>query len=109
MLSTMQKNNLGSNTDKITLRYLAIKHCEGYCSKTAKACIFPCLRLEMDEDDQMIIVWADVLILATPIRWGNSSSLYYRMIQRMNCIQNQIITHETYLIRDKVASFIITG
>ena len=69
----------------------------------------------MDEDDQMIlvyeklIVWADVLILATPIRWGNASSLYYQMIQRMNCIQNQIITHENYLIRDKVASFIITG
>jgi hypothetical protein len=27
----------------------------------------------------------------------------------MNCIQNQIIAHENYLIRDKVASFIITG
>jgi hypothetical protein len=36
-------------------------------------------------------------------------ALYYQMIQRMNCIQNQIITHENYLIRDKVASFIITG
>ena len=31
------------------------------------------------------------------------------MIQRMNCVQNQIITHDTYLIRDKVAAFIITG
>jgi len=67
----------------------------------------------MDEDDQMIlvyeklIVWADVLILTTPIRWGNASSLYYQMIQRMNFIQNQIITHENYLIRDKVAAFII--
>ena len=27
----------------------------------------------------------------------------------MNCVQNQIITHDTYLIRDKVAAFIITG
>ena len=27
----------------------------------------------------------------------------------MNCVQNQNITHETYLIRDKVATFIITG
>jgi nitrite reductase/ring-hydroxylating ferredoxin subunit/multimeric flavodoxin WrbA len=108
-------NKLGSNTEMIKLRNLAFKHCEGYYSKNAKACIFPCSISEMDEDDQMIqvyeklIVWADVLILATPIRWGNASSLYYQMIQRMNCIQNQIITHETYLIRDKVASFIITG
>ena len=27
----------------------------------------------------------------------------------MNCTQNPIITHETYLMRDKVAAFIITG
>jgi multimeric flavodoxin WrbA len=70
---------------------------------------------EMDKDDQMIeiyqkvILWADVVIIATPIRWGNASSLYYQMVQRMNCVQNQSITHETYLIRDKVAAFIITG
>jgi hypothetical protein len=31
------------------------------------------------------------------------------MIQRMNCVQNQSITHKNYLIRDKVAAFIITG
>jgi hypothetical protein len=31
------------------------------------------------------------------------------MIQRMNCVQNQTITHDKYLIRDKVAAFIITG
>jgi hypothetical protein len=34
----------------------------------------------------------------TPIRWGNASSLYYHMVQRMNCVQNQSITHESYLI-----------
>jgi hypothetical protein len=26
-----------------------------------------------------------------------------------NCVQNQITTHDTYPIRDKVAAFIITG
>jgi len=31
------------------------------------------------------------------------------MIQRMNCVQNQIITNNKCLIRDKVAAFIITG
>jgi multimeric flavodoxin WrbA len=69
----------------------------------------------MDKEDQMIeiyeqvILWADVVPLATHIRWGNASSLYYQMIQRMNCVQNQIITQDKYLIRDKVAAFIITG
>jgi len=27
----------------------------------------------------------------------------------MNCVQNQIVTHDNYLVRDKVAAFIITG
>ena len=109
------KNEFGAETKMIKLRDLHFKHCEGYYSKNANACIFPCSISEMDKEDQMIeiyqkvILWADVVIIATPIRWGNASSLYYQMIQRMNCVQNQIITHETYLIRDKVAAFIITG
>jgi nitrite reductase/ring-hydroxylating ferredoxin subunit/multimeric flavodoxin WrbA len=109
------KNEFGAETTMIKLRDLHFKHCEGYYSKNASACIFPCSISEMDKDDQMIeiyqkvILWADVLIISTPIRWGNASSLYYQMVQRMNCVQNQSITHESYLIRDKVAAFIITG
>ena len=109
------KNELNAETIMIKLRELEFKDCEGYYSKNAKACIFPCSISEMDKADQMIqiyekiILWADVVLIATPIRWGNSSSLYYKMIQRMNCIQNQIITNNKFLIRDKVAAFIITG
>jgi multimeric flavodoxin WrbA len=104
------KNEFGAETKIIKLRDLHFKHCEGYYSKNANACIFPCSISEMDEEDQMIvIIWADVVVIATPIRWGNASSLYYQMVQRMNCVQNQSITHESYLIRDKVAAFIITG
>ena len=61
----------------------------------------------MDKADQMIqiyekiILWADVVLIATPIRWGNSSSLYYKMIQRMNCVQNQIITNNNALLEIK--------
>jgi multimeric flavodoxin WrbA len=107
--------NLGSETIMIKLRDLHFKHCEGYYSKNAKACIFPCSISEMDKEDQMIeiyrqvIIWADVVIIATPIREDSAGSLYYQMVQRMNCVQNQIITYNTYLIRDKVAAFIVTG
>ncbi|AIF82631.1 ferredoxin subunit of nitrite reductase and ring-hydroxylating dioxygenase [Candidatus Nitrososphaera evergladensis SR1] len=109
------KRKYGAETVMLKLRQLNFRHCEGYYSKNAKACIFPCSISEMDEKDQMIeiyqrmIVWADVVIVATPIRWGSASSLYYQMVQRMNCVQNQIITHNNYLIRDKVSAFIITG
>lgn len=109
------KNKHNAETVLLKLRQLNFRHCEGYYSKDADACIFPCSISEMDEKDQMteiydkVIVWADVVIVATPIRWGSASSLYYQMVQRMNCVQNQIITHDNYLIRDKVGAFIITG
>jgi multimeric flavodoxin WrbA len=56
-----------------------------------------------------MILWADVVLLATPIRWGNPSSLYFKMVERMNCVQNQITLKDNVLVKNKVASFIITG
>lgn len=109
------KNNLGANCHMIKLRDLKFRHCEGYYSKNARACIFPCSISEMDPKDEMleiyerIILRADVVLVSTLVRWGNASSLYYQMVQRMNCVQNQSVTHQQYLIRDKVAAFIITG
>jgi nitrite reductase/ring-hydroxylating ferredoxin subunit/multimeric flavodoxin WrbA len=109
------KYKLGAETVMIKLRDLNFRHCEGYYSKNTRACIFPCSISEMDEKDQMIeiydrlLIWADVVIVSTPIRWGSASSLYYQMVQRMNCVQNQIVAHANYIVRDKVAAFIITG
>jgi nitrite reductase/ring-hydroxylating ferredoxin subunit/multimeric flavodoxin WrbA len=109
------RKGLGAETVMVKLRELEFSHCEGYYSKNANACIFPCSISERDSEDQMIqiyervILWADIVLIATPIRWGSASSLYYKMIQRMNCVQNQMITHNRYLIRDKVSAFIITG
>jgi multimeric flavodoxin WrbA len=69
----------------------------------------------MDAEDQMdrvyegIVHWADAIVVATPIRWGGASSLYYKMVERMNCIQNQETIANKHLLRNKVAGFIITG
>jgi len=49
------------------------------------------------------------MLVSTPIRWGNASSLYYKMIERLNCVQNQVTIRNQVLIRSKVAAFIITG
>ncbi|HEX2644213.1 MAG TPA: NAD(P)H-dependent oxidoreductase, partial [Thermoanaerobaculia bacterium] len=56
-----------------------------------------------------IVHWADVILISTPIRWGSASSLYFKMIERMNCIQNQVTLGNRILLRNKVAAFIITG
>ena len=102
-------------TQTIHLAGLRFRPCEGYYSKSAHACTSPCSITQMDPSDQMdavyeaIVHWADVILVSTPIRWGNASSLYYRMVERMNCVQNQVTIANRVLMRNKVASFIITG
>jgi nitrite reductase/ring-hydroxylating ferredoxin subunit/multimeric flavodoxin WrbA len=105
----------GCETRLIRLRDLQFRHCEGYYSKSAHACTWPCSITQMDKKDQMeqvyeaLVHWADVLVLSTPIRWGAASSLYFKMAERLNCVQNQITIGDNVLIRNKVACFIITG
>ncbi|MFO0775173.1 MAG: NAD(P)H-dependent oxidoreductase [Nitrospiraceae bacterium] len=109
------KTTLGCETQRIALRDLNFRACEGYYSKSAYACTWPCSITQMDPDDQMdrvyegLVHWADVILIATPIRWGNASSLYYRMVERLNCIQNQETIANKHLLKNKVAAFIIMG
>jgi multimeric flavodoxin WrbA len=104
-----------TETRFIRLNDLRFRHCEGYYSKSAHACTWPCSITQMDPDDQMdavyeaIVHWADVILVATPIRWGAASSLYFKMAERLNCVQNQVTIRNRVLIRNKVASFIVTG
>ncbi len=106
---------LGCETRRIDLHRLRFRHCEGYYSKAARACTWPCSITQMDPADGMeevyeaFVHWADVLLVATPIRWGSASSLYHKMVERMNCIQNQETVANRQLMRNKVAVFIITG
>src|SRR5262249_48665189 len=99
----------------IRLSELKFRNCEGYYSKSAEACTWPCSITQMDADDQLdrvyeaVVHWADVVLIATPIRWGAASALYYKMAERMNCIQNQVTIRSNVLICNKVAGFIITG
>jgi nitrite reductase/ring-hydroxylating ferredoxin subunit/multimeric flavodoxin WrbA len=106
---------LGAETRTVRLAALRFRACEGYYSKSARACTWPCSITQMDPADELdrvyeaIVHWADVFLVATPIRWGAASSLYYKMAERMNCIQNQITIANRVLLRNKVAAFIITG
>jgi len=105
----------GFETRRIRLRDLSFRHCEGYYSKAARACTWPCSITQMDPDDQLDQVYealvhgADVFLIATPIRWGGPSSLYSKMVERMNCIQNQLTIAGRTLLENKVVTAIITG
>ncbi len=111
----MPRESLGAETRFLRLTDLNFRPCEGNYSKAANACTWPCAITERDPSDQLTAVyeglvnWGDVIILSTPIRWGQASSLYHRMAERLNCVQNQVTIHNRVLIRNKVAAFIITG
>jgi nitrite reductase/ring-hydroxylating ferredoxin subunit/multimeric flavodoxin WrbA len=99
----------GAESKMIRLNALKFRACEGYYSKAAHACTWPCSITQMDESDQMdrvyeaLVHWADAIIVASPIRWGAASSLYFKMAERLNCVQNAITIRDQVLIRNKVA------
>jgi multimeric flavodoxin WrbA/nitrite reductase/ring-hydroxylating ferredoxin subunit len=105
----------GAETRLITLNTLKFRACEGYFSKSLRACTWPCSITQMDPKDEMdqvyeaLVHWADAVIIATPIRWGAASSLYFKMAERLNCVQVDVASKEDQLIRNKVAGFIIVG
>jgi multimeric flavodoxin WrbA len=80
----------------IKLNDLNFRACEGYYSKAARACTWPCSITQMDSKDEMdqvyeaLVHWADAVIVSSPIRWGAASSLYFKMAERLNCVQNAV-------------------
>lgn len=105
---------LGAETEFIRLKDLRIYDCEGHYSEDPSLCIYPCQNSLKYKDDQMQVVYdavlgADVLILATPIRWNNHSALVQKFLERMNCIENSDAWHGERLIRNKVLSLIVIG
>ena len=110
-----EARTLGAQTRMIKLNELNFRVCEGYYSKAAQACTWPCSITQMDPNDQMdqvyeaLVHWADVIIVSSPIRWGAASSLYFKMAERLNCVQNAVTIRDKVLIRNKVAGFIIVG
>lgn len=109
------RDALRCETKLIRLSALKFRQCEGYYSKSAQACTWPCSITQMDDKDELtevyeaLVHWADVVLVSTPIRWGAASSLYFKMAERLNCVQNQVTIRDNVLIRRKVAAFIITG
>lgn len=102
-------------TRLVRLRELSFRSCEGYYSASARACTWPCSISQMDPTDGMnavyenLVFWADVVLVSTPIRWGSASSLFFKMAERLNTVQNQITLRNRVMLNNKVAGLVITG
>ena len=105
----------GAEGKLIRLSELKFRACEGYYSKSTQTCTWPCSITQMDSNDEMdqvheaLVHWADAIIVASSIRWGSASSLYFKMAEWLNCVQNAVTIRNQVLIRNKVAGFIIVG
>jgi multimeric flavodoxin WrbA len=104
----------GCDTTFLRLKDLKIYDCEGNYSEDPSFCTYPCQSSLRYEDDEMQTVYdavlaADILILATPIRWNNHSALVQKFVERMNAIENQDTWFGNRLIRNKVVGLIIIG
>ncbi len=68
---------------------------------------------ESPEDDWPAITEkikeADIILFATPIWWGNRSSLMQRVIERMDAFDEQYIAGGRSALYNKVAGIVITG
>lgn len=112
VLEQLQKK--GAETELIDLNELKIFHCGGHYSLGPKECYFPCRRIEEEPSDQMMKVYeeifrSDIVIFATPIRWGNYCALMQCLIERMNCIENMDSVFGVKMLKDKAAGVVIIG
>ena len=104
----------GAESTMIDAKALNLYECAGYYSRGQTECIFPCKTSIGRQDDQMKKIYRallenDIVIWATPIRWGMYSSLIKKIIERMNCIENMQSVFGVKLIENKVAGFVTIG
>src|SRR5581483_9153475 len=72
------------------------------------------LSYKMSEEDEWPVIVeqilkADIILFATPIWWGNRSSLMQRVIERMDAFDEDFIKDDRSALLNKVAGIVITG
>ena len=55
------------------------------------------------------ILAADIIVFATPIWWGNQSSLIQRVIERLDELHNELLETGKSRLTNKVGGIVITG
>jgi multimeric flavodoxin WrbA len=58
---------------------------------------------------QQKILAADIIVFATPIWWGNQSSLMQRVIERLDELHNELLDTGKSRLTNKIGGIVITG
>lgn len=69
---------------------------------------------DMGENDQWPgilekVLAADIVVFATPIWWGNASSLIQRVVERLDELHDKILSGKGSPLEGKTAGIVITG
>lgn len=101
------------------LEELNFDHCEANYSTQWHYCTRPCWISQRKAEKWIadpltqlyndLVDRCDIVIVATPIRWGNASSLYYKLVERLNCIENQKEVYGVDLIHNKLMGMVVIG
>lgn len=103
-------------TKLFKLRDIKFLPCEANYSIKGHYCTWPCFITQKhpELDDlwplyEALVYWSDILLITTPLRWGNPASLYFKFVERLNCIENQKEVYGVDLIQNQSCGFIIVG
>lgn len=101
------------------LEDLNFDHCEGNYSIQWHFCTRPCWISQKKAEKWLadpltqlyndLVDRSDIVLVATPLRWWNASSLYYKLVERLNCLENQKEVYGVDLIHNKLMGMIIMG
>jgi multimeric flavodoxin WrbA len=111
------EKNIEVNTRTHILEDIDFDHCEANYSMQWHYCTRPCWitqrKAEKWETDPLSSVYqdlidrSDIVLVATPIRRWSASSLYYKLVERLNCIENQKEVYNVDLVHNKLMGMII--
>lgn len=101
------------DTKLVKLRDISFNHCEANYSIKGEYCTWPCWISQRKKDDELLWVYnllvdrADIILIATPIRRGAPASLYFKFIERLNCLENQREVYGVDLLGHQQMGFVI--
>lgn len=111
------KSNYPIQTKQYILDNIDFRHCEANYSIKWHYCTRPCRITQTMASKWLadpltslyydLVDWCDIVIIATPIRRGNASSLYFKLVERLNCIENQKEVYGVDLIHNQLCGGII--
>ena len=116
LLGTLKRSGL-SNTETLTGFLADRMRRQGIQCDTVKLSahtILPGTYSDMGEVDEWPailekILAADIIILATPVWWGNHSSLTQQVIERLDEMHDKILAGEPSPLEGKAGGIVITG